>query len=184
MKFSFEFLPELGLTWPQISIGLGQTVSDRFEIGSTQPIHCDFDVDLGLHKLKILYHKTENETVVHNGHIVKDQSIKLNRIWIDDVLMEPWVLTEGCYFPQYFDGILTQFPDWPQQLPSQLIWHFPGEYHITFEYPFWPWYSQQRKKFSLAAQHTDKDSERWENWGGSDNMHQDLVDEIYRMLNV
>lgn len=183
MIFSFEFVPTEGMSWPRVTISLNKTQTYSFEISSTQLLHCDFDI-LDHNHLDIFYHKTENETVLEHGQIVKDQNVKLNRIWADDVLMEPWFITEGCYFPQYFSGIIEKFPEWPRQLPSQLIWHFPGVYNIKFDGPFWPWYSSQRKRFSQTQQHTDKDSERWENWSGSDNAHEDLVKEIYRLLNV
>jgi len=183
MKFSFEFFPQQGLSWPQVSISVDQHCCNDLTIDSSNLVHCEFDLTGTAACLQIAYHKTESETVIENGQIIKDQNLQLNRIWVDDVLMEPWFVTEGCYYPQYFQGILDKFPDWPRQLPSQLIWHFPGLYKINFELPFWPWYSNQRKKFS-QSQHTDKDNERWENWSGSDKAHEDIVQEIYRLLNV
>jgi hypothetical protein len=181
MKFCFEFTPSQGLTWPTVSVAYGDQLYNNLVVQDQTPIEISFSNSAT--DLKIFYHKTPNETVVENEKIVKDQCLQLNRVWVDDVLMEPWFVTEGCYFPEYFAGIKEQFPDWPQELPSQLIWHFPGTYKIRLGHPFWPWYSQQRKKFS-GIQHTDKDNERWENWSGSHNAHQDLVQEIYRLLNV
>jgi hypothetical protein len=183
MRFSFEFFPQQGISWPAISISMNGKLGQSFTVDSKESIHCEFDTADNENCLQIFYQKTEQETVVKHGQIVKDQNLQLNRIWVDDVLMEPWFITDGCYYPQYFQGILEKFPDWPQQLPSQLIWHFPGIYKINFLCPFWPWYSQQRKKFSQPL-HTDKDNERWENWSGSDNAHEDIVQKIYKLLNV
>jgi hypothetical protein len=183
MKFTFEFIPQCGLSWPKIAIGVNEHRSTVFEISSSNTVSCDFDI-AHTNTLNIFYYKTENETVVHDGQIVKDQNLKLSRIWIDDVLMESWFVTEGCYFPQYFLGIKDKYPEWPTQLPSQLIWHFPGVFTVNFHSPFWPWYSNQRKKFSGAPHHSGRDSERWENWSGSNNAHSDLVNEIYKLLNV
>jgi hypothetical protein len=183
MRFSFEFIPQCGVNWPQVSIALGNSHYSPITVDGTDLVHCDFESNSNKNCLQITYHKTEQETVLENGQIIKDQTIQLNRIWVDDVLMEPWLITEGCYYPQYFQGILDKFPDWPGQLPSQTIWHFPGLYKINFELPFWPWYSSQRKKFS-QSNHIDKDNERWENWSGSDNSHQDIVQKIYQLLNV
>lgn len=152
-------------------------------VQSHQPIHCDLAVPEDVTCLNIWYHKIEQETVVENGQIVLDQHLQLHRIWVDDVLMEPWFVTEGCYYPQYFAGIAQKFPDWPRELPSQLIWHFPGCYKIYLATPFWPWYGTQRRKFCKPL-HTDKDTERWENWSGSHRAHEDLVQEIYRLLDV
>lgn len=182
LKFSFEFVPSQGITWPEISISLGQQTVSNLIIADRNIFDITFDSDPG-NVLKIFYHKTESETIVEHGEIVKDQSLKLNRIWVDDVLMESWFITEGCYYPNYFAGIRERFPDWPSQLPSQTIWHFPGLYEINFAAPFWPWYHKQRKKFS-EVQHSEKDNERWENWSGSSDSHSDLVKEIYRLLNV
>ena len=183
MRFSFEFIPQCGVNWPQVSIALGNSHYSPITVDGTDLVHCDFESNSNKNCLQITYHKTEQETVLENGQIIKDQTIQLNRIWVDDVLMEPWLITEGCYYPQYFQGILDKFPDWPGQLPSQTIWHFPGLYKINFELPFWPWYSSQRKKFS-QSNHIDKDNERWENWSGSDNSYQDIVQKIYQLLNV
>jgi hypothetical protein len=152
-------------------------------VDSCEVMTCEFDVLDGSNCLQIIYHKTEQETVVENGEIVKDQCLQLDRIWVDDVLMEPWFITEGCYYPAYFPGIAQRFPDWPRQLPSQNIWHFPGYYAIHFDTPFWPWYGAQRRKFCKPL-HADKDAERWENWSGSHRAHEDLVQEIYRLLDV
>lgn len=179
MKFLFEFFPTQGQSWPKISIGYGDQCYNNLTVSDQTPIELDFSGECD--NIKITYHKSPNETIVDQGTIIKDQSIQLNRIWVDDVLMEPWFITEGCYYPQYFASIKEQFPDWPTQIPSQLIWHFPGIYTITIAHPFWPWYSNQRKKFS-QVQHTDKDKERWENWSGSHQAHSDIVQEIYQLL--
>ena len=117
------------------------------------------------------------------GEIAKDQSLQLSRIWVDDVLMQSWFLTDGKYVPEYFEGFLSQFPDSPTIQKSQLMWHFPGKYTINFSNPFWPWYSNNRKHYSKKI-NVDKDQERWENYSGSFDSHQNLVDEIYNLINV
>jgi hypothetical protein len=186
MKFNIEFFAKAGNHWPEISVSINNMHVENFVIDKECCIieFC-FDLDSVTNTLELYYfNKTQDETIMSTtGEIAKDQSLQLNRIWVDDVLMQSWFLTNGEYAPEYFEGFLSQFPDSPKIQKSQLTWHFPGKYTINFSNPFWPWYSNNRKHYSKKI-NVDKDQERWENYSGSFESHQDLVDEIYNLINV
>lgn len=186
MKFNIEFFAKAGHCWPKISASINDVIIKNFVINQECCI-IEFysDLDSDANKLELYYfNKTQDETIMSStGEIAKDQSLQLSRIWVDDVLMQSWFLTDGEYVPEYFEGFLSQFPDSPTIQKSQLMWHFPGKYTINFSNPFWPWYSNNRKHYSKKI-NVDKDQERWENYSGSFDSHQNLVDEIYNLINV
>ena len=185
MKFNLELSATIGVTWPKITISVNETTVDCFIINeSTKIIEFECADINDQNTLTISFNKTQDETVIsENGSILQDQSLTLVRMWIDDVLMEPWLLTDGVYYPEYFPGFLDQCPNSPKEIKSQLSWHFPGKYAIRFLQPFWPWYSKVRRQYSTKSS-IDKDKERWENYSGSFESHQDLVNEIYTLINV
>lgn len=185
MKFNLELSATVGVTWPKLNISVNKTNVGCFVIDeSTKIIEFECTDITDQNTLTLSFNKTQNETVISdNGDILQDQSLTLCRMWIDDVLMEPWMLTDGVYSPEYFQGFLNQHPDSPKEIKSQLSWHFPGKYVIRFLQPFWPWYSNIRRQYSKKI-NLDKDKERWENYSGSFESHQDLVNEIYTLINV
>lgn len=179
LLFTFEFTATACQDrWPSVSI-----FDKEFEIKN----HTFVDVEhvyesSGEKYFEIFYfNKKENDTLVHNGNIVEDQSLILQRCWIDNILCEPWMLTNGIYYPNYFTGFLSQFPDASKAIKSQLIWHFPGSFKFNLVTPFWQWYAYERRKYIKSA-NNDKDQERWEGYSGSFNDHKDLVKEIKELL--
>ena len=61
LKFSFEFVPSQGITWPEISISLGQQTVSNLIIADRNIFDITFDSDPG-NVLKIFYHKTKQVT--------------------------------------------------------------------------------------------------------------------------
>jgi hypothetical protein len=146
----------------------------------------DFEISLeSVNQLTLdFYNKKPEHTIVDGqGKITQDLWLELNQIRFDDILLQSWFLNDGWYEPRYFKDFLENFPNQPEKLPSQRIWHFPGKYTINFSNPFWPWYSNNRKHYSKKI-NVDKDQERWENYSGSFDSHQDLINEIYNLINV
>lgn len=181
MHFRFEFVPTQSVTWPAVYVVANGVQHGPFTI-EHNPDLVALDIEV-TDWIGIRYIKTQSETVMSRDVIVADQTLQLRRCWVDDVLMEPWLLTESYYHPQYFAGFLDQHPDSPTQIKSHLMWHFPGEFRIEFALPFWNWYHQQRQRYH-RFNNIDKDQERWENYTGSHQAHADLVNEIYEMLHV
>jgi hypothetical protein len=123
---------------PQFSIWLDDHVVTQSEIVSQDPQTVNFEhtVDPGAHTLKIrLENKTNSDTLLENGTVVKDMLLNIDDITIDDISL----------------GILLwsaeYIPDTPQQYKGQLItkldncvnlgWN--GTYILKFDSPFYIW---------------------------------------------
>lgn len=129
--------------------------------------------------------KTESDTLVKNGEIVADKKIRVNRIWIDGILAENWILTNATYFPRYFAGFLEQFPDSPEEISSPYEMTFPGS--IAYEWPimlgesFWDWYQQERKRY-IRIENVELDPDRVWKFQGSYDAHEEIVHAIEELI--
>jgi hypothetical protein len=187
MKFTLTFRPTCSTAWPAVKIYVNDCLVLDQAIDS--PI-CEFFATLDAvdNQLRVSYYnKNESHTVVDaQGRIVSDQCLELCKLHIDDILVGSWMLTEGHYRPTYFEGFLLQNPSAPAQLKSQLIWHFPGDFYfpvLPSEQQFWWWYRDQRR-YVHAKTHQAKDNYRDEAYIGSLESHQDLINEIRKLINV
>lgn len=131
------------------------------------------------------YNKKPEHTIVDNqGKITQDLWLELNQIRFDDILLQNWFLNDGWYEPRYFKDFLENFPNQPEKLPSQKIWHFPGIYRMC-EFPdnIWSWYHYQRNS-RIKLDNMDKDLHRWEKFVGSTEKYSDIVDQIKELINA
>jgi hypothetical protein len=188
LTFKLTFDPKFSLDWPAVRVYVNdQLVADQ-EINQINT--CTFDATLSQLQNKIrvhYYNKSQNHTVTSiNGKIESDQYLEVTKVHVNNILLGAWVLTEGYYCPDYFDGFIKQQPDAPAKLQSQLIWHFPGNFYFP-DLPdnkmFWWWYRDQRRYIHVQA-HNGKDDYRDETYIGSLESHQDLIDEIKQLINV
>lgn len=167
------------LDTPKVKIFHNQNLVTTAEVvGKKQWI--DFDIVLAEENLLALdfYNKEPHHTVIKDGVIAQDMSLELHKIRVDDVLLQTWFLNSGWYRPRYFDSFLQDFPDSPEKLESQMIWHFPGTFNIMpFPIDFWSWYHFERTN-RITLENMDKDLHRWEKFVGSIERYQDIVDEI------
>jgi hypothetical protein len=150
-------------------------------------INFDIALDENFNCLVIdYYNKLENQTKVVNGEIVEDQYIEFVGIRLNDILLNSWALTESDYYPRYFHGFLTQYPNSPTKIRSQLICHFPGKIELQ-PFPnkntFWEWYYQQRR-YVYVEQLSDQDRVHNELYAGSTELLNDLINEIKTIINV
>jgi hypothetical protein len=99
-------------------------------------------------------------------------------------MLQSWFLNDGWYEPRYFKDFLENFPNQPEKLPSQRIWHFPGIYRLS-EFPdsIWSWYHYQRNS-RIKLDNMDKDLHRWEKFVGSTEKYSDIVDQIKELINA
>jgi hypothetical protein len=73
---------------PQFSVWLDDHVVIQSEIASSaeQVVSFERRIDEGQHELKIrLENKTDADTVIENGEVVKDMLLNINNITIDDI---------------------------------------------------------------------------------------------------
>jgi hypothetical protein len=174
--------------WPRMRVLVNGESYGDFEVVD----HCEYNVEIPLvHKNNFVeldyFSKTENHTVVQDGQIVLDQSLQLEAVRFDDILLDSWFVTEGYYCPRYFQGFKSQFSDAPLTIKSQLIWHFPGSFQfapVPAESEFWFWYRDQRKQVHSARFSSAKDQARDEAYIGSLDLHNNLIQEIKRLIDV
>lgn len=188
LKFTLMFCPTHSVEWPSVRIFLNnQLVVDQV---IDQKNTCSFVADLlkEENQLQLHYHnKCEAHTIINSAGVIdSDQFLELTAVYVNDILLDSWLLTEGCYFPDYFKGFLLQIPDAAVKLKSQLIWHFPGNFYFPIlpnNEKFWWWYRNQRRHVH-ATTHNGKDDYRDEAYIGSLNNHQDLINQIKKLIDV
>lgn len=188
LNFEFEFRATRGVNWPSFSVLVNNfqvsthTITDR-----DRTVSVDLYFDSGVNNINLYYYsKHQYETVVSNGVIVADQTLELVNMRVDGIQLEPWFWTDHYYLPQYFQGYKKQFPDAPERLPSQLIWHFPGRYRMM-DLPnsndFWKWYQQERTQRVLKSL-VDPTGQIRANHEPLDSEDQQLIKEIKKLIDV
>jgi len=123
---------------PQYSIWLDDKPVVQTEISSTSPQTHNFshDIDIGPHTLKIrLENKTNADTLVENGEIVKDMLLNINDIIIDDISLGHLIWTANYKLdrPQEYQGKTVDHLD----NCVNLGWN--GTYILLFDSPFYIW---------------------------------------------
>jgi hypothetical protein len=175
------------IDWPEISISVNNQVVGTGVVNEYSELDFEFELNQVENQVCIHYiNKKEHHTVQHNNVIISDQSLTLTGIRVNDILLNNWIITEGYYYPDYFEGFKEQVPDAPKKLHSQLIWHFPGKFALPVlphKNNFWHWYRNQRRHVH-AETHKGKDDYRDEAYIGSLNNHQDLINQIKKLINV
>jgi hypothetical protein len=138
LKFNISLT---GTYWdkkPQFSVWLDDHVVTQSEISSTAEQIVSFErmVDEGSHELKIrLENKTNADTVIETGEVVKDMLLNIDDITIDDI-----GLGNLLWSAEYM-------LDRPQQYKGQTIDHLDGcvnlgwngTYVLKFTSPFYIW---------------------------------------------
>jgi len=123
---------------PQFSVWLDDHVVIQSEIASSaeQIVSFERKVGEGEHELKIrLENKTNSDTVIENGQVVKDMLLNIDDITIDDIS-----LGNLLWSAEY---VL----DRPQEYKGQIIDHLDGcvnlgwngTYILKFTSPFYVW---------------------------------------------
>lgn len=187
MKFTIIASGTHSIDWPIIELVVNGQSCGTAEVQT----HCEVDFDINLDRdqntIELVYvNKQQYHTVFENDRIVSDQSLELKKVRVDDILLDNWFLTQGHYHPAYFAGFLEQFPGADKKLKSQLIWHFPGTFvfeTVPNKEKFWHWYRDQRRYVHIKT-YADKDGYREENYIGSFDPLDDLVNDIKGIINV
>jgi hypothetical protein len=183
MKLALYCTPHFCSQWPKIKVILNNKEINTFEITEETPSAI---VNLELEEqnnLEINYYNKKEEHTTHiNGVILQDQYLNLDFIRIDNILIEPWVLTDGYYNPKYFAGYLKHVSNPEEKIKSQLIWHFPGIFSFPiFPKNFWDWYYEQ-KQSKEVIKFLDKDPDRINKFRGSLDPCTELVQKIKELI--
>ena len=131
----------IGAFWekrPQFSIWLDdhQVVSSEIASTAIQPVAFERTVDEGAHTLKIrLENKTNQDTVVENGSVVKDMLLNIDDITIDDISLGNllWSAEYKLDNPREYQGKEIDHLDGCVNLG----WN--GTYILKFTSPFYIW---------------------------------------------
>lgn len=123
---------------PQFSIWLDDHVVVQSEIpdSSSHPISFERMLDEGEHTLKIrLENKTNSDTIIENGEVVKDMLLNIDDIIIDDVSLGNllWSAEYVLDSPQLYKGQTIDHLDGCVNLG----WN--GTYILKFTSPFYVW---------------------------------------------
>jgi hypothetical protein len=123
---------------PQFSVWLDDHVVIQSEIASSAEQIVSFErrVDEGEHELKIrLENKTNDDTVVENGEVVKDMLLNIDDITIDDISLGNllWSAEYVLDRPQLYKGQEIDHLDGCVNLG----WN--GTYTLKFTSPFYIW---------------------------------------------
>lgn len=177
IEFTFEIHADHGRTPPRIRV-----LNTEIELDQGLNVYSVTIPDSG--KLLIdFYSKQESDTVVENGEIVKDTQFRINKIWIDGILVEPWFKNIAVYKPKYFPGFLTQFPDSQKEIVAPYQFNFPGTIEWQWEPEFWDWYFVQKNQREVIN-FLEIDPDRvWKFRGSLDNCD-DLVSKIKEIIKL
>jgi hypothetical protein len=139
--------------------------------------------DLG--QLKLVFGgKTENDTVIDSdGNIVADTEFRILNIRCNQIKLEPWILTDFVYYPDYFSGYLQQFPDSPITITSPYQYNFPGTIEFNWVSNFWDWYFEEKNKREVIG-FLEKDPDRVWKFRGSLDPCEDLVEKIKELIQL
>lgn len=187
MKFTVIAQGTHSIEWPKIQLLVNGQNCGQHEIHNQSEVDFDINLDQPMNIIEIAYiNKQQNHTVFDQGQIVQDQLLEICQVRLDNILLDHWFLTQGHYYPHYFEGFLQQCPDANRKIRSQLIWHFPGRFvfeSVPSAKDFWLWYRDQRRYIHIRK-YSNKAQYREEGYIGSFDPLIDLISDIERLIDV
>jgi len=134
----FDFTATECQGWPRIRICIdGDVLLDHDFSSSQESVEIEYDVIDGDHTIEIERWGKQNFNMIHqDGEILKDQTVTLDDIWIQDVCLPEWFKSSGQFVWQ--QGVI----------PNGLTWGPNGVFSIPFQSPLIPWIVKQKFKDS------------------------------------
>jgi|TARA_B110000858_G_C17786749_1_gene467653 hypothetical protein len=134
---------------PSISIKLDNKIIENItNFVDKQKTNISFDVDVkeGEHELAIeRQNKTTKDTLLKNSKIIKDSTIDILDIVIDEISIEP-LLDKAKFFPQYPEPWLSQQKQIGKEPPVAHDYcrtlHHNGKWKLNFANPVHVWFFQ------------------------------------------
>jgi len=138
----FEFSATYCNAWPKLRFYIDGDLYHDYHFEKEVGI-VTLPVDLldGSHQIEIeLYDKTDHDTIVENDKIIKDQTVTLNTMYLDDVLLPELFLYRGRY----------------EHSPNNiaLTWGIPGKWSFNFDTPIVTWALQIKHMNQVDADTT------------------------------
>jgi len=163
---------------PDIEILVNQLVTDHF-VCHTPELIVKVDIDNQLENNICFLHKnkTDQDTVMVNGSIVEDKFFKINKIWVDDILL-PDLFCYGQANLIYPAGFLVNLDYVPDAVCKSDSLYFNGT--ITYRLPanYYNWLHEYYKQQGLEYIQNHLDHEAEEKYLGyqqNSNVEQDIV---------
>ena len=145
--FQFELVLKKGNSWPVWEFDQPGQLID--ETATDHQKNITVQVALNLNSNKIILKrsgKNSSDVIIENGIIVRDQVLKINKIWINDVLLEPFPVNSiAKFYPQYSQDDIdygNQNNLVLEKSKHTMEFFYNGEWHFEFQQPFFIWYNQ------------------------------------------
>jgi hypothetical protein len=146
MEFDLKLVR--GKDWPKWSFAQPYTIISKIENHDVQ--HIKVKVDIGPNSNKITlnnFGKTIDDTVIEQDKIIKDQTIEIQKIWANNVLLELITLQKNFKFyptyrlsdQQYADQNKIILPIYSNE--TKLFYN--GCWEFEFDQPFFHWYNNK-----------------------------------------
>lgn len=183
MQVRFQFEYNKGLSWPELLIRdtVDATMSDVTEFKRRVYITCaPAQNSLLINRIN----KTGSETLVKNGVIIRDQTVTLEKIWVDDILVDLDLILQLSVFVNDFPSEYLEYcktnniesaprdSHWP-------IWYFNGTWEWSYQVPFWNWYATEKIE-RQSRYHFGQNRELYIGTNAKD--HRELLDELKKRL--
>lgn len=146
-KIQFELELHLGRTWPDYQFNFPASISS-VDITDSSRLHTVVIENIDSAVILYLY-KGENETVVADGKIIRDQKIKIKKVYVDDILLESNILEfNSLFIPQYNQSFINYCKDNNLKVDHSpvhsLDFYHSGQWILDFGSNFWTWYQKCR----------------------------------------
>jgi hypothetical protein len=127
--------------------------------------------------------KKDDDTIIENNVIVRDQIVKFKNIRIDNILVRAQLLQPYITFlPSYSQGYLDSC-DQNNIIPETELhdteFYFNGVLSFKFRTPFWPWYADLRRK-EVLKYFSNKDIELYFGTGNTET--QELLQKLKTLV--
>ena len=173
-----------GLSWPTYQFNLQNSIIGQNNINEyTRTVtHALSGVDT----ISITYIKNPNETVLQNGKILRDQTLTIKNIYVDDILLDLNLMLDRAEFlPNYNQQFLNHCRD--NNIPIDMgpmhvgTFFHSGTWVLPLAEDFWAWYldarNQRDNQYSTLSQ---KEKELY--LGNTSEHHQLLLNKLQDLL--
>jgi hypothetical protein len=182
--FNLEFEYHYGQSWPELQFT--DTVIDVQYCSVNQYSQLvTYSIQVAGSNLQFKnINKKETDTIVENDQIVRDQIVRLKKIWVEDILLDSALMLSHCEFiPDYHNGYLDYCKKnqiTVEQKISTYDLYFNGLFTLNFKLPFWNWYAlikkQRNQKYFTSGQ-----IELY--IGNQSDKHKELLQRLKNLLN-
>jgi hypothetical protein len=135
-----------GATWPTWSANQPHTIINTREDGYNRFVTVDINI-IASPVIISNTGKTDQDTIIKDGQIIRDQSLTIQRMWANGVLLENEQISKFAkFYPVYQKNNIDYAQDHNITLPleiHQLDFYYNGNWIFEFEQPFFTWYNQQ-----------------------------------------